>query len=635
VLSLESVADPRIAPDGQAIAYVLTTTDWTANRYDREIWIARWGREPYQLTNTEDASSTTPRWSPDGRVLGFLADRGDDTQIYLIAPFGGEARALTAVEGGVEDFHWSPDGTRIAFAARDPKSDDLEARQEHLGDFAIEDADFRMTHLWIIALDTNATPSRLTSGDEFTVDGFSWSPDGTRIAFSHRPDPSTESWPRSDISIVTVASRTVRPLVREPGGDGDPTWSPDGAWILFQGQFQDTAGYRNAKLARIRHEGGTPEILTPAFDENPRPVAWNASGIWFLAARRTAINLYHLDPKSRTIVPHITKPDVIEAADFSDDGGTVAFVGRTATTLGEIYRSPVARPYPKAVTNTTRQIAEWPVGSSEIITWTSRDGQEIEGILMTPPGFRPGERYPLFVVIHGGPTGTSRPSPVSTSAYPINAWLARGAVVLMPNYRGSAGYGEAFRALNVRNLGIGDAWDVLSGVEHLVDTEIADPQRMAAMGWSQGGYISAFLATTTDRFRAISVGAGISDWTTYYVNTDIHFFTRDYLKATPWDDPEIYAATSPITFIRDATTPTLIQHGELDRRVPTPNAYELYQGLQDVGVATKLIVYKGFGHGITKPKERLAAMQHNWDWFEQYVWDAPTDDSVTGADAAH
>ena len=163
-------------------------------------------------------------------------------------------------------------------------------------------------------------------------------------------------------------------------------------------------------------------------------------------------------------------------------------------------------------------------------------------------------------------------------------------------------------------------WDVMSGVEHLVDAGIADPDRLAAMGWSQGGYISAFLTTNTDRFQAISVGAGISNWMTYYVNTDIHPFTRQYLKGTPWDDPEIYAVTSPMTAIMNAGTPTLIQHGEFDRRVPIPNAYELYQGLQDVGVETRLIVYKGFGHGINKPKELLAATWHNWQWFGEHVW---------------
>ena len=248
---------------------------------------------------------------------------------------------------------------------------------------------------------------------------------------------------------------------------------------------------------------------------------------------------------------------------------------------------------------------------------------------MKPPGYAPDRAYPLMVVIHGGPTGTSRPQLAGGYVYPILDWLKKGAAVLMPNYRGSAGYGADFRALNVRNLGVGDAWDVLSGVEALVERGVADPDRVAAMGWSQGGYISAFLTTTSDSFRAISVGAGISNWMTYYVNTDIHGFTREYLKGTPWDDPEVYAKTSPMTYIEQAVTPTLIQHGEFDARVPTPNAYELYQGLQDVGVETRLIIYKGFGHGITKPRERLAAMWHNWEWFARHIWGETVEMPIT------
>jgi dipeptidyl aminopeptidase/acylaminoacyl peptidase len=204
--------------------------------------------------------------------------------------------------------------------------------------------------------------------------------------------------------------------------------------------------------------------------------------------------------------------------------------------------------------------------------------------------------------------------------YPVLQWLDKGCLVLRPNYRGSAGYGEAFRSLNVKNLGVGDMWDVMSGIDYLDKKGLIDKTRMGSMGWSQGGYISAFLTTNTDVFKAISVGAGISNWMTYYVNTDIHPFTRQYLKATPWSDELIYKKTSPITNINKAKTPTLIQHGEFDRRVPIANAYELLQGLRDKRVPAALIVYKGFGHGITKPKERLAATLHNWQWFNKYVW---------------
>jgi dipeptidyl aminopeptidase/acylaminoacyl peptidase len=202
----------------------------------------------------------------------------------------------------------------------------------------------------------------------------------------------------------------------------------------------------------------------------------------------------------------------------------------------------------------------------------------------------------------------------------VERFAARGALVLKPNYRGSAGYGAKFRALNVRDLGVGDYADVISGVDHLVGLGLVDRDRVGAMGWSQGGYISAFITTSSDRFKAVSVGAGISNWMTYYVNTDIHPFTRQYLKATPWDDPEIYRKTSPISYLSTARTPTLIQHGELDRRVPIPNAYELYQGLKDRGVPVKLVVYKGFGHGIDKPKQQRAVMEQNEEWFARWIW---------------
>jgi dipeptidyl aminopeptidase/acylaminoacyl peptidase len=284
----------------------------------------------------------------------------------------------------------------------------------------------------------------------------------------------------------------------------------------------------------------------------------------------------------------------------------------------------------RKVSDSGTQIASWPSPPIEVISWPSQDGTAIEGILHKPVGFEQGKRYPLLVVIHGGPTGVSRATPYSSSlTYPIDLWIARGALVLEPNYRGSAGYGEKFRSLNVRNLGVGDAWDVLSGIDQLIAQGLVDSARVGAMGWSQGGYISAFLTThDSARFKTISVGAGISDWMTYYVSTDITPFTRQYLGATPWDDPKVYALTSPITYIKGAKTPTLIQHGIADQRVPPPDAFELYRGLLDQGVTTKLIIYKGFegvGHGPSKPKSSRAVMQHNLEWFDQYFFEPVTD----------
>jgi dipeptidyl aminopeptidase/acylaminoacyl peptidase len=278
---------------------------------------------------------------------------------------------------------------------------------------------------------------------------------------------------------------------------------------------------------------------------------------------------------------------------------------------------------PRKLTDLGAQIAAWPRTTREIVSWKSQDGTPIEGVLHKPADFQPGRRYPLLLVVHGGPATASRPVPQSqtTDPYPIDVFLGRGAIVLEPNYRGGSGYGEKFRMLNIRNLGLGDCWDVLSGVDALVAQGLADKDRVGTMGWSQGGYISAFLTTAhSDRIKAASVGAGVTNWTTYYANTDIHLFTRRYLKATPWDDPEIYARTSPMTYIKEAKTPTLIQHGGNDPRVPLPNAFELFQGLRDRGVPTRLVIFKGFGHGLVKPKAYRAAMEQNVEWFGEHIF---------------
>jgi dipeptidyl aminopeptidase/acylaminoacyl peptidase len=629
VLSLRQVGQPVISPDGRHVAFGMGSTEWTENRYDSEIWLAREGHAPTQLTRTPKGSSTTPRWSPDGAWLAFLADRGERTQVYVVPLAGGEAFKVTAAKEGVSDYRWSPDGRSIAYTSAESESEAMKQRKATYGEYMVEDGEYVMTHLWVTAASPAdwaagkvTEPTRLTGGDAYTVGSFSWSPDGGRIAFDHAADPLINNGPSRDISIVTIADRVVRPLVQRRGSDGAPVWSPDGQWIAFASSNGDTTSnfYKNGHLLRIPAAGGATTRLAADFDEQIGGITWNARGIFFSGRQRTATHLYRVDPERGTTTRAVAAPINISAPSFSADGARFAFVSQDARSLNEIHVTSLDTFEPVQLTTMSEQIAQWPIGTAEVVRWKSQDGAEIEGVLHKPRDFDPARKYPLLVVIHGGPTGIDVPQPLPGSVYPIAQWVAKGALVLRPNYRGSAGYGEAFRSLNVRNLGVGDMWDVMSGVDHLIKQGMVDSTRMGSMGWSQGGYISAFLTTNTTRFKAISVGAGISNWVTYYVSTDIHPFTRQYLQNDPWRDAAIYARTSPMTNIRKARTPTLIQHGEFDRRVPIQNAYELYQGLQDVGVPARLVVYKGFGHGITKPKEQLAAQQHNWDWFARYVF---------------
>ena len=638
LINLKRVAAPAISPNGQQVAFTIRETNWDENAYETEIWIgdAATGQSR-QVTNARK-SSMQPAWSADGQWLAFISDRDGKRQLYRIAVRGGEAERLTNTEEGVGSFAFAPSGKQIAFTMQDAVTDAMKEREKRWGDIKIEDQDQRYTHLYVFDLESKAT-RQLTKGN-FVVGNFDWTPDGKQIAFDHRLTSDPADSGTADISVVTVESGEVKIFAALDGPDTNPRWSPDGSELAFVTSMGNPSFfYTNSFIATISPGGTSPRVLTKAFDEDPILVDWSKAGIHFFASQRTWVYLFTVDPRGTTITKHSVR-DTWMGSGFSitPDGSTVAFVGSTPTEFPDVYIAPMWGPRDadfasrgvtmaaKKVSDTGAQIASWPKHAREVVRWKSQDGVEIEGVLHKPADFQAGRRYPLLVVIHGGPTGVSRPVPYgSVGYYPLDAFLAKGALVLEPNYRGSAGYGERFRSLNVRNLGIGDAWDVLSGIDALVQQGLVDRDRVGSMGWSQGGYISAFLTTRhSDRFKAISVGAGISDWMTYYVNTDIHPFTRQYLKSTPWDDPKIYAETSPMTYIKQARTPTLIQHGKDDARVPIPNAFQLYQGLRDQNVPVQLSIFNGFGHGLTKPKANRAAMQQNLDWFTRYIWNQPT-----------
>ena len=632
LINLRRVGAPAISPDGRQVAFTIRETNWEENAYETELWLGGSGALR-QLTNSKK-SSLQPAWSPDGAWLAFISDRDGKRQLYRIALAGGEAEQLTSGDEGVANFAWSPKGSQIAFTMIDAVTEAMKARDKDWGEIRIEDEDQRYTHLYVLDLPgasaggSQDPPLRygvkqLTLGS-FVVGSFDWSPDATTIAFDHRISSDAGEGGSADISVVTVATAARQAIVTQAGPDSNPQWSPDGSQVAFASTMgKPFYFFQNGVIAVVTPGKNDIRSLTDAFDESPNIVAWTRGGIFFTASQRTWSYLFHLDPLTKKATRHAVRDQWIGGSfSLTPDGTTTAFIGSSAIEFPDVYIAPVQTMAARKISDTGAQIASWPKHTREVVKWKSQDGAEIEGVLHKPADFQAGRRYPLLIVIHGGPTGVSRPVPYGqVGYYPVDGFLAKGALVLEPNYRGSAGYGEAFRSLNVRNLGIGDAWDVLSGIDALVQQGLVDKDRVGSMGWSQGGYISAFLTTRhSDRFKALSVGAGISDWMTYYVNTDIHPFTRQYLKATPWDDPKIYADTSPMTYIKQARTPTLIQHGGEDPRVPIPNAFQLYQGLRDQKVPVQLSIFKGFGHGLTKPKANRGAMQQNLDWFSKYVW---------------
>lgn len=633
LLNIKSLGGAQLSPDGKWVAYTVNETDWKQDTFVTHVWLVNtMGGKPFQLTRGEK-SCGNPQWSPDGVWLTFTSNRvGDKNQLFVIRPDGGEATQLTKAENGVGGYAWSRDGKSIAYTSSDQDSKAAKERADYLGGFEVVRKEYTFTQLWTLdlaeALNAPVTGTQRTKSKDYTVGGFEWSPDGSKIAFSATVNADLINGGTADVYVLTLAGNAVKKIVAQPGPDNGPHWSPDGKQIVFSSAMGNPKFFHaNSRLALVSAEGGTPRSLTDGFDEQPQFAEWNAEGIYFGGAQKTAAHLFRLDPATGKF-SRISQPDnlMLNGVSFSQDGKTIAFTAPSATSLSEVFVSSTSNFAPRKLTSMTDQVANYTLASREVISWPSKDGATIEGILIKPANFDPAKKYPLLCVIHGGPTGIDRPTLLDARYYPADIWAAKGALVLKVNYRGSAGYGEKFRQLNVRNLGVGDAWDVLSGVDYLIGKGWVDASKVGCMGWSQGGYISAFLTTSSDRFKAISVGAGISNWATYYYNTDITPFTIQYLGDDPADDPEVYTKTSPMTYIKQAKTPTLIQHGEFDKRVPIPNAYELRQGLEDRGVPVEMVVYKGYGHGITKPKSMRAVMQHNLGWFNHYIFGEPLPD---------
>ena len=617
LLRIAAVSDPQLSPDGTTVAYVVTRADFDENVQNSDIWqVPTRGGEPVQLTRHVKAD-TSPRWSPDGTTLAFLSTRTGKAQIHLLDARGGEARALTSHKESVSAFEWAPDGSALAFTSVDPRSEDQEKRVKDRWVPRVVGEDLRLTVLWTADAETGAI-AKVTDGTRH-VTGFDWSPDSRRLVVSSAASSDLVEAETADLFVVSRSGGDERRLGGFSSAESQPRWSPDGAKVLFTSRGDREGTAWNSQVYAIDVATGDITPLVEGFDENPSRVQWAADSrqVYFVGTQKTQRHLF--DGGGRALTHG---RQVISDYSFDKTHQTVAYVREAPGEPADVFVAPVSRlGEARRLTTHNPAVADLALGTQEVIRWTNSAGQEVEGILVTPVGYAPGTKVPLIVVIHGGPAGVDTDGFIGRkSAYPVQVYAGLGYASLLVNYRGSTGYGEAWRRGNVGSLGGAEHDDIESGVDALIARGVADPDRLGYSGWSYGGHMTYWAVTHTTRYKAASSGAGATNLISMYGQTDIpHFYTKTYFGKAPWDDFDFYVKHSSFFKVGQVQTPTLIQYGENDARVPVPQGLEFHRALKERGVPSQLVIYPGQAHGILEPRFQQDLLQRNVDWFTRWI----------------
>ena len=624
---LQGVGAVTPSPDASLVAWTQTRLLMDPEHSEQltHIYLARAdGSHRIQVTRGEKSCSA-PAFSPDGRYLYFRSARSGKMNVYRILVSGGEAEMLTDFKGDLGDFAVSPDGKTLAFTGYEPPADAEKKKKEKL-DFRVVDANPENMALYVVPAEPDADGKRasrkLTDGKRHVTE-LAWSPDSRAIAIAHQPTPAADDWTRADLAEVDVSSGAVKPLAATNAAESSPSYSRDGKFLAYIRTSDPPRWAGDGHIVLVTRATGESRTLPATYDEQPNLLGFTADSahLLFSESKHTRSAIYS--------IPVDGPPTVLyEPARGIFNSGSM-HVNATGTALGLALESTVEAPEayvmklddaPHRVSSANADLPKLPLGKTEAIHWKSKDGLEIEGLLTYPANYETGRKYPLILNIHGGPTGVfgeafiGRPGP-----YPIAAFAARGYAVLRPNPRGSSGYGRTFRFANYNDWGGKDYEDDQAGVDQVIKMGVADPDRLAVMGWSYGGYMTSWTITQTHRFKAAAVGAGVTDLWSFTGTSDIPGFLPDYFGGEPWAQFDAFQKHSPITYVKNVTTPTLVLHGEADVRVPTSQGYEYYHALRRNGVTTKMVVYPRQPHGPSEPKFVLDIMQRHLDWMEKYV----------------
>jgi dipeptidyl aminopeptidase/acylaminoacyl peptidase len=624
VVSLNRASDARISPDGRRVAFVQTSWDRENDRFNSDLWLVDEMRQLVRLTS-HPRRDDAPRWSPDARRLAFLSERGSEStpsaQIWLLNPQGGEPVGLTSHKAPIQSFEWSPDGRFIAFIAEEPRESKSKTKPP-----VVVDEDHRFAQLWIAEVASQQI-NQLTKGSRHVV-AFNWSPDGSQIVFTARATPKLIDAHTTEVFVTPAILQNApydtaqsRQITKGGGAENQPRFSPDGRWISYLAHADGDFNAGPERVHIVPAKGGEPIVLAKNFDGYISGYRWvfDSQRVIFLAAMGVNAHLYTMSIGDATPTQMTRNDGVTTGFSMTIDGMNIAYVHESPRMPTEVALLNARNMIPILLTRLNPQVESLTLGQVEVVKWGSNDGTEIEGLLVYPVGYQTGKRAPLLTYIHGGPEGAYTKSFNATwSAFP-QIYSGAGYAVFMPNFRGSSNYGAKFAQSNAKLAGKVDYEDILSGIDHLIKLGIADENRLAVAGWSYGGYLSAWIIGHTNRFKCAAYGAGLSNAVSYWGTADIVAQRERLHGGVPWEARKIYDEQSPLSYLTNVKTPTLIFHGEKDERVPLGQSQETYRTLKRLGMTAQLVVYPDQGHGLVVPSYQLDKMRREFAWIEKYV----------------
>ena len=630
IFQLESVSDPRVSPDGAWIAYAVSRLDQEKDARDTDIYMVPFGGgEPIRLT-TGEKPERSPRWSPDGRYLAFLANRDEtETQVWLLDRRGGEATKLTDYKGGVSSLAWSPDGTRLAVVATDPDPDEVKKRDRDDKDEAPKPIvvrrlyfkrdgtgyldEFRNhVHVFDVA---KRTTTQVTAGP-YDDESPAWSPDGRSIAFVSNRTEEPDSNDNTDIFVVPATGGEPRRVTMSPSAEADPVFTPDGASLVYSvGGDPKDVWYSTNNIALVPVTGGTPRILTAGVDRNLSglEIAADGAAVLFLIEDRGHSHLAKVPIAGGPLERIVGGEREVTQFDLGPKG-LIALVESTLERPAEISTVGQNGVLTRVTKTNDEFLAGLRLARTERFTARSADGTMIDGFLTRPPDAPAGTKLPTILRIHGGPVSQY------SAAFELEWQMlaAHGYAVVAANPRGSSGRGRDFSHAIWADWGNKDYEDVMAAVDHVVASGVADPERLGVGGWSYGGILTNYVITKTTRFKAAISGASEVN---YLANYGHDHYLREWEAelGLPWERTDLWISLSPFFKAPKVKTPTLVLCGQEDWNVPLINSEQLYQALRRLGVPTELVIYPGQGHGIVRPSYQKDRYERYLAWYDRYL----------------